>query len=341
MKYKQIEIKEIPSDLFQFEKAIIFEKNQGIFKLIDNLVEKIYSSNEYFVIEGFKYNKIYLRNKKELLILNANNIDDFSTLPLNFLNSIQIKNIELDFIILRNNFNNGNWKINKIDIQGKKIWEKNYDKPFNSYVVKSNLILNKIEDLSIEAIKLDDGTELWQQSFSSLLDENKVTISPNILEAGGLIYFILYGSGKKTCFGLDSTTGKVLKTIPDVTGDLMIENEFIYFLHSEIIKIFNTTNDQIVTWNIEKLMIDTGIDRLLFPRWAVNNGLVYFSQSKDSDIHSGNIGAKFGILDPIKKELIWQGQLPIKSGTIGEIKVHEDTIYLHTQHKSLFIFEKI
>lgn len=341
MKYKQIGILEVRSDLFQFGNAIIFEKNQEIFRLVGNLAEKIYSSSENFVVEDFKYNKIFLRNKKELLFLNTTNLDDFSTLPLNFSNSIQIKNIELDFIILRNNYINTNWKINKIDLGGKILWEKHYDQPFNSHVVKSNLIINKIEDLNIEAVKLNDGTELWQQNFSSLLGENKASISNNILEVGGLMYFILYGGGKRTCFGLDSTTGEVLVTIPDVNGDLMMENEFIYFLHSETIKIFNTKNNQIITWNIEKLMIENGIDRLLFPRWVVNNGLIYFSQSKDSDIHSGNIGAKFGILDTIKKELIWQEQLPIENGTIGEIKVYKDNIYLHTQDKSLFIFEKI
>jgi len=193
---------------------------------------------------------------------------------------------------------------------------------------------------NISNYEIDTLEKKWEQTFSSLMKEEKVTISNEILEISGTIYFILFGEEKKACFGLDANTGKVLKTIPNVVGELIAENEFIYFLHSEKITIFNTTNDQITTWEIENIMIQNGIDRLWFPRWAVNNGLIYFSQSKNSDIHSGNNGSKFGILDPLKKELIWQHQLSCENGTIGEIKVYNDNIYLHTQDKTLFVFEK-
>lgn len=340
MRFKHTKIEEIPNDFFQFENTIIFEKNHCIFKLKDTLLNKIYASDDFFIIENYIDNNVCLRNKNKLAFFEINNPNEIKEIPLFFSNSIQIKNIESNYIILRNNFDNAYWKINKINYFGKIIWTKNFVKPFNSYTINSNLVLHKLEDYKIEAIKLSDGTESWQHSFSSLLNEKEVSISNEIVEVSGVIYFILFGGGKKTCFSLDANTGKLLKTFSDIVGELIVENEFIYFLHSDVISILDTINDSIITWKIENLMIEKGIGRLWFPRWAVNNNLIYFSQSKDSDRYSDIGGAKFGILDPSKKELLWQNQLPEENGTIGKIKVYKEIIYLHTQDNTLHIFEK-
>jgi len=123
-------------------------------------------------------------------------------------------------------------------------------------------------------------------------------------------------------------------------GDIIVENEFIYFLHSEVITIYNTQKDEIITWEIEDLMVETRIERLWFPRWTIDDGLIYFSQSKGADRNSDNIGARFGVLDPTKKELLWQDKLPLENGIIGSIKVNQNRIYLHTQDQTLFIYEK-
>ncbi|TRX33233.1 hypothetical protein FNW52_15860 [Flavobacterium sp. ZT3R18] len=185
-----------------------------------------------------------------------------------------------------------------------------------------------------------ENKEVWYHTFSSLLGEEVAGISNEIIEISGIIYFILFGKETKKCFGLDANTGKVVKNYPDLVGQLVVEDEYIYFLHTEIISVLNTKTDEITTWFIDDLMKEKGIDSLLFPRWAVRDGLIYFSQSKGADRYSDNVGARFGVLDPIKKEMLWHHQLPLENGIIGEIKVNQNRIYLHTQDQTLFVFEK-
>lgn len=213
---------------------------------------------------------------------------------------------------------------------------------YNGFKLFSNQLffVNVNSKQKIVAVSLLNGKELWQHSYSDLLDEEGTTISTEIVEVSGVIYFLLHGGDKHECFGLDANTGKVLKIIPNIVGDIIVENECIYFLHSEIITIYNTQKDEIITWEIENLMIEKGIERLWFPRWAIDNGLIYFSQSKGADRNSDNVGARFGVLDPTKKELLWHDKLPLENGIIGSIKVNNNRIYLHTQDQTLFVYEK-
>lgn len=57
-------------------------------------------------------------------------------------------------------------------------------------------------------------------------------------------------------------------------------------------------------------------------------------------MHSGSRGAIFGAFDIKKQTIEWHQQLPKESGIIGSIEVQDDKIYLHTQDKTLYIYEK-
>lgn len=206
--------------------------------------------------------------------------------------------------------------------------------------IKQLFLVNVNSKQKLIAFSLLNGKELWQRAYTDLFNEEDTTISNEIVEVSGVIYFLLHGGGKNECFGLDANTGEVVKRIPNILGDIIVENEFIYFLHAENITIYNTQKDEIITWEIENLMIEKGIERLWFPRWAIDNGLIYFSQSKGADRNSDSVGARFGVLDPTKKELLWHDKLPLENGIIGSIKVNQNRIYLHTQDQTLFIYEK-
>ncbi|MFK7102317.1 hypothetical protein V3471_15205 [Flavobacterium oreochromis] len=184
---------------------------------------------------------------------------------------------------------------------------------------------------------------IWQQSFSDLLpsqETEEISISQEIIEISNIIYFTLNTNNQNICFGLDAQTGKVVKQFPNILGDLIQENEYIYFLYYNSITRLNTTNDTIEKWDIQDLLDKEDIGYLYFPRWAVLDGQIYFSQTKGSDIHSGKIGARFGVLDFNKRELIFKDQLDPKYGTIGSIKMSKERLYLHTQDSTLHVFEK-
>ncbi|MFK7002172.1 hypothetical protein [Flavobacterium oreochromis] len=212
----------------------------------------------------------------------------------------------------------------------------------NSFNVFSNDFLISKSKEKIGLFNFENEI-IWQQSFSDLLpsqETNEISISQEIIEISNVIYFTLNTNNKNICFGLDSETGKVVKQFPNILGDLIQENEYIYFLYYNSITRLNTTNDTIEKWDIQDLLDKEDIGYLYFPRWAVLDGQIYFSQTKGSDIHSGKIGARFGILDFNKRELIFKDQLDPKYGTIGSIKVSKERLYLHTQDSTLHVFEK-
>ncbi|MFK7002174.1 hypothetical protein [Flavobacterium oreochromis] len=201
-----------------------------------------------------------------------------------------------------------------------------------------------IESISSEKMlvcyELEKGKHLWQHSFSDLLRSTNDSFIEDIIYLNGNLYFLLHGDNKHEFFTIDSQTGTVLNKISNITGDIFSENETIYFLHPDHIIIFNTLTKNLEKWEIADLLAKEGLEFLMFPKWAVSGGKIYFSQSKGADVHSGKQGARFGILDINKKELIYKDKLPAQHGIIGDIKVINNKLYLHTQDQTLFIFEE-
>lgn len=329
-----------------------------IFKINNAIMVKHISKDDFYYLNKDKLLAIHYNAKTEIvnnsikcevveewnfgLLINENIYYNYS----NFESLFKESNTYKSLIVSNNKL-----LIKKIDFVNEKIifgiynyinhlisWIE-FDKNVNPYLFISNNTFISYLKSGIENFDLN-GNLNWHYTFSSLLNVVEVIISNEIVEVSGVIYFLLHGGGKHECFGLDANTGEVVKRIPNILGDIIVENEFIYFLHAETITIYNTQKDEIITWEIENLMIEKGIERLWFPRWAIDNGLIYFSQSKGADRNSDSVGARFGVLDPTKKELLWQDKLPLENGIIGSIKVNQNRIYLHTQDQTLFIYEK-
>ncbi|TRX33232.1 hypothetical protein FNW52_15855 [Flavobacterium sp. ZT3R18] len=320
-------VKHISNDEFYY-----VNKDKQLVKYLNSKTENIISNIKCEVIE--EWNSGLLIN--ECIFYNYSTFE-----PLfeenNIYKCLVISNDKL--IIKKNDFINEKIKFGVYNHKNNLILWIELNKNINPYFFNSNNTFISYTKLGLENYDLNLNL-LWRHTFSSLLNEDEVVTSDEIVEVSDVIYFVLHGGGKHDCFALDANTGKVVKTYPDLVGQLIVEDETIYFLHTEIISILNTKTDEITTWFIDDLMKEKGVDSLLFPRWAVYDGLIYFSQSKGADRYSDNIGARFGVLDPIKKEMLWQHQLPLENGIIGEIKVNQNRIYLHTQDQTLFIFKR-
>ena len=324
-------------------------KNCNDYKIFEDVVFRI-DIEKKFWINNLKINEgcfSFSGQVEDLIFLFEEN--KFKTYAYDFTGTLKIK-IEDYALILKHKFYSGKYLTvinngkditwNLYDLEENKVIQDYSELGYNGF----NLVIDDSFFITKNKKKIGlfnfENEVIWQHSYIDLLNEENTTISTEIVEVSGVVYFLLHGGGKHECFGLDANTGKVVKRIPNIVGDIIVENEFIYFLHSEVITIYNTQKGEIITWEIEDLMVETGIERLWFPRWAIHDELIYFSQSKGADRNSDNIGARFGVLDPTKKELLWQDKLPLENGIIGSIKVNQNRIYLHTQDQTLFIYEK-
>lgn len=343
MKLMITKFNNIPFEIFYKNSYLFFKKDFQLFKFNYNFdIELMFEHNLKFIIVDALENEVCIRDNEKLIFIEINKLTKrFINLPLN--NPMQIKSINQDYIVIR--YNNGeNWVIDILDKIGQKLWTLSYNLTFISFIFKDKLFVYKDEENKLELYDLLNRNEKWQQSFSSLMpsqETEEIFISQEIIEISNVIYFTLNTNNQYICFGLDAETGKVLKQFPNILGDLIQENEYIYFLYYNSITRLNTTNYAIEKWDIQDLLDKAEIDYLYFPRWAVLEGQIYFSQTKGSDIHSGKKGARFGILDFEKKELIFKDQLDPKYGTIGNIKVSKERLYLHTQDSTLHVFEKL
>ncbi|WP_045495633.1 hypothetical protein [Chryseobacterium sp. StRB126] len=187
---------------------------------------------------------------------------------------------------------------------------------------------------------LDSGAEIWTKEFTEFLDAPATECQRELVKYKSHLYFIVHSEGVTKCICLDIPTGNVIKEYPGLYGQMILEGANLYFLSPDHISILNTEKQEVTTYAITDVFETTEIKRLLFPRWVVKNGIIYFTQSGGADMHAGIRGAVFGALDTENLKILWYESLPKEHGIIGTIQVENERIYLHTQDNTLFIYEK-
>ena len=177
-----------------------------------------------------------------------------------------------------------------------------------------------------------ENTCIWQHSYSELLNSDKAFLSSDIIVHKEKLYFFLAGTPNNKTFCIDIKTGKIEHIYKELKMFSYIEDDLLYTLFNKKLNILNTITQEIktidFTGELKKYNIYTD------QNFAVQNGLIYFKQSMGADV------ARIGILDPKTAKLIWKYDLPKGSGQVGSIQVQGDRIYVHTQDKTLHIFEK-
>lgn len=187
---------------------------------------------------------------------------------------------------------------------------------------------------------LDSGAEVWTKEYIEFLDSPTTECQKEAIKYKNHLYFIVYSEGVTKCICLDIPTGDVIKEYSGLYGQMILEEDSLYFLSPDHISILNVDTQDVTTHTITDIFDSTEIKRLLFPRWALQDEIIYFTQSGGVDMHSGSRGAIFGAFDIKKQTILWDQQLPKENGIIGSIEVQGDRIYLNTQDKTLFIYEK-
>ncbi|PAM94917.1 hypothetical protein B4N84_10760 [Flavobacterium sp. IR1] len=201
--------------------------------------------------------------------------------------------------------------------------------------LKEYYIQSHYEEKCISNISLKDGKTIWQLSFSKILDDEKASSDSDILEVNNKLYFIALGTNSGGLFCVDINSGKVLMHYPGVSRFLVKDENYIYSSKYEnILCKINPVTNEMEEWDVNELVKDNGFENIHDHRCTAYNGLVYFTQTL------GDNKAKFGILDTNKKELVYKYDFEPKNGGIGSIQVNNNRIFIHTQDKTLHIFEK-
>lgn len=219
------------------------------------------------------------------------------------------------------------------------IWKHNYFDNSNTTLIKDNIFINYSED-QIDCYDFNKNNTLWKFRKLDISNSFDSFFSQEIISYKNKLFVNLISNEIVKNYIIDISTGNILKQYSGLYGQMILEKDRLYFLSPDHISILNTETQEVSTHTITNIFDTTEIKRLLFPRWAIQDGIIYFTQSGGVDMHSGSRGAIFGAFDIKKKSILWYQQLPKGNGIIGSIEVQEDKIFLHTQDKTLYIYEK-
>ncbi len=194
------------------------------------------------------------------------------------------------------------------------------------------IIVNESNDISLEN---SSNEVFWNNIFNVLAQSDTVYGPDKILENNGKLYFTLSSrQGKSGLFVLDVETGEQISFFDKLKFALSKDEEFIYT--SEYQNNFcriNTNTQEKEEYPINELIKENGFESVHDHRFTVKKGILYFTQSM------GGPTAKLGVIDLENQKMLYTYDFPISSGAIGSIQVNQGRIYIHTQDKTLHIFE--
>lgn len=217
-------------------------------------------------------------------------------------------------------------------------WKQNYIEDCSISLLKESYFITYSE-FQIECYDFICNATKWKLSNLDLCDSSESFFSPEIILHQDKLFINVISNGNFKNYIVDIFKGHLLKEYSGLYGQMFLEKDLLYFLSSDDISILNIETEVIETFSIRDIFESTEIKRLQFPKWTVQNGLIYFTQSGGVDVHSGSRGAIFGTLDPKNMKILWHESLPKEHGLIGDIQVENERIYIHTQDKTLFVFE--
>lgn len=180
----------------------------------------------------------------------------------------------------------------------------------------------------------NNGIVKWEYYYEDF------TNSPNSKLRSKLIYdfnrLFLVLECQKSCdlYVLDIESGNILEKLEGFCNEIFQDNQFIYTTKfNNCLCRINSETLEIEVWDVNELIKLNGFDNIHDHRCKASNNKFYFTQT------IGSSNAKFGILDWEKKELIYKYDFEPQNGGIGSINVELNKIFIHTQDKSLNIFE--
>ncbi|MBN1113696.1 MAG: hypothetical protein JXA53_12370 [Bacteroidales bacterium] len=210
----------------------------------------------------------------------------------------------------------------------------------NEKMVGVSVLLDTVllfyKDNRITCYSIMDYETLWQLSFQELTGVENIELHSDLVVVGNKLFFYLTNrlhNGVASTFCVDINTGKLIKEIPEFTGDVKLFDGMLYTAVDEDIEIMNPETFNVEKFNIKSEMDKNDLQRIDYARWVVSDNKLYFGQN------FGAHQAKVGVVDLRTMKITDKHVFPRKCGSIGTIKVSGNKLYVHTQDETLHIFE--
>ena len=323
-------------DFFVNQNNVFFKEGNSIIKIDESLNRIIFFTKDNpFIIESITDEVICIRDKVSLSYVELSSGQLSKIVPLHFQNAIQVKYQDENFIVLRNQVDENDWRIFCIDTLGEVVWDaKDEGLFFCKGNEKRNLVCLFLEAKEIVMKQINNGSLVWEINVNKLLNSEPVYLNTELIDANSKLYFIANGVDLGGLFCLDINSGNILREYPKVSSFLVKDENFIYSsLYENIVCKINPITDEIEKWEVNDLIKENGFDNLHDNRCKAHKGLVYFTQTL------GDNKSKLGVLDTNKKELVYKYEFEAKNGGIGNIQVSESRIFITTQDNTLHIFK--
>lgn len=177
---------------------------------------------------------------------------------------------------------------------------------------------------------------IWQHKFSDLIHSEDAYLNSEVIETGGKLYFVLNSQQgvNPGIICLDAQNGKIIKYFEGTFFGIFKDGDSLFSTKYEnIVCKINVSTNEVETWDVNQLLKENDFKSVNDHRCAAQDGKFYFTQT------FGDHKARLGILDFEEKTLDYKYDFEPTNGAIGSIKLAKNRIFVHTQDKTLHIFE--
>jgi hypothetical protein len=169
--------------------------------------------------------------------------------------------------------------------------------------------------------------------FSASLNA-KVGSNPIIIDHR--LFFYVYDPKKKdqkSTICIDYKSKTVDRILFNFTGSIKESDGLLYNSHEKSLQILDPETFKVEEIDLLPELTKHGFKRIDYEKWFVEDRHLYFAQNIGDNI------AKVGIYDLESKTIIDKLDLAKENGTVGTLKKNGNRLYIHTQDRTLHIYE--
>lgn len=212
----------------------------------------------------------------------------------------------------------------------------NIDFDIGKWQIFDKLLVILKGKVEIKAIDLNGRSKTWQRSILEIANSSTGKISSQIVDFQNLLFY--YFTDNKSLKGnatyvISMSNGEVVQKLPTFTGSIKKSDGLLYTSHEKSLQILDPETFAIREIDLVPELSKHGFKRMDYEKWFVEDKRLYFAQN------IGAHNAKIGVFDLESEKMIDSVDLAKENGTIGTLKKRSNRLYVHTQDRTLHIYD--